>query len=322
MNVFMVNSPFQYVCANEARVFYKTKNNILVLKNKEDILGKEHLKSIFVEKDWDLVIKLPDSGRLFFIPKTIKILKDIGKDNEIESLFFSQYDCMITNAIKKNIVFNRHVYFDEGVRTLEEYCKYIENKNSYSRYRMLDDFIMRIQGVKRIGVNEHHDCFEMFSIFNIPDPTCKLIVNKLEFLRSKINASICYNQEGPVCFIGEGSVGCDNSLSEDEYFKILKSVSIENKKVLYFPHRSEKINIKERVMSFSNIEYQKTKYPIEFEIGLSRIELSRIYGIASSAVFTLGIIYKDIPITVIKTNEIDELITNDKHSYLRGYFGF
>lgn len=309
------------MCANEARVFYETKNNILIFKNKEGFLGKKHFKGVFVEEDWDYIIHLPDSGRLFSIPKIIKKLKKIGTNDNFKSLFFSQHECMLTNLIKKNVPFERQVYFDDGTLSLLEYFKYIENKSPYSRVRLFDDFIMQLQGIKKIGTIEQHDSFEMFTIFNIPNPSCKLTINEFVFLSSKIRSTESYELEGAVAFIGEAAVGRDNYISESEYFKQLEKVSIENERVLYFPHRTESEYIKEKVKSFKNIDYQQTEFPIELEIGLKKIKLSKIYGIASTAIYTLSIIYKEIPISIINTDENNNIFTNETHKYLKSYFG-
>lgn len=320
MNVFIVSSPFQYMCANEARVFYETKNNILIFKNKEGVLGKKHFKGVFVEEDWDYIIHLPDSGRLLSIPKTIKTLKKIGLNDNFKCLFFSQHECMLTNLIKRNVLFERQVYFDDGTLSLFEYYKYIKCKQSYSRVRRIDDFIMQIQGIKKIGTIEHHESFEMFTIFNIANPSCKLSINNFKNLASKIKAEDCYDSSAAVAFIGEAAVGHVDYISENEYFKQLEKIATDNKKVLYFPHRSESEHIKNRVKSFSNVDYQKTSFPIELEIGMKKLKISKIYGIASTAIYTLSIIYKDIPISIIDTEENSNIFTNETHSYLKKYF--
>lgn len=46
MNLFSVTSPFQYICAIEAKAHYKTKNNILLLVEQASELGLSQQEKI------------------------------------------------------------------------------------------------------------------------------------------------------------------------------------------------------------------------------------------------------------------------------------
>ncbi len=69
MNVFLVTSPFQYICANEAREYFNTKNNLLVLVEQDTPRGQKNMDHIFDQSKWDNIIRLPRTNRTFQVPK-------------------------------------------------------------------------------------------------------------------------------------------------------------------------------------------------------------------------------------------------------------
>ncbi len=88
MNVFLVTSPFQYICATEAREAYQTKNNLLILVNQDTEAGRKHLSRVFDATSWDHIIEVGRNNRTFVIPKIIKQVKNLVGSGEIEHLFF------------------------------------------------------------------------------------------------------------------------------------------------------------------------------------------------------------------------------------------
>ena len=87
MNIFLVTSPLQYICAEEALYEYKTNNNILVLVEQNEESGIKHLKNVFNEKKWDTVIKIKSNQRTITLPKVIKRINSLSKNKEIEHFF-------------------------------------------------------------------------------------------------------------------------------------------------------------------------------------------------------------------------------------------
>lgn len=322
MNIFIVSSPFQYICANEARVFFNTKDNVLVLKTKQTNIGKIQFNSIIIESDWDYIFHQPDSGRLASIPKTIKKLIKLSErlESKKNTLYFSQYQCMLTNLIRRNLNHHRQVYFDDGIQTLKEYYEYIEKKVTYSRPRFFDDIIIQLQGIKKIGSLEYNDNLEIFSIFNIPNPTCRLHINTLSALRNTMNIKEQFDSEGAIGFIGEGNVGEEKTISESEYLNKINKVCSSRKKVIYFPHRRESEELKNKIKNIKNIKYHTPEYPIELEIYKKNIKLSKIYGMASTATYTLSIVYKEIPIEIIRFKGLPNLLPKESYEYLVSYF--
>lgn len=304
MNIFFVSSPFQYICANEARVFYKTKNNILILEIKDTERGINQINDLIIASDWDSIFHIEKSSRTLATPRLIKNLKEIANKNNynFESFFFSEYRSWIINLIKRNIEFRRHVYFDDGTATLYEYDEYIKNKVTFYRPRLLQDLLIQLQGCKKIGRLEFDESLELFTIFNIKNSICKLKSNQLNELRKNISANKAFDENAPAGIIGQGAVGEDDNISLADYFNHIEEIASAHKEVLYFPHRSETNEVESKVKTIKNIIYHKSKKPLELEIACENIALSCLYGMVSTALYTLSIVYKEIPINLIDTN--------------------
>lgn len=81
MNLFFVSSPFQLINAMEAISYYKCKNNILILREQENILAESHIDNIIEYNDWDTIIRLPKKSKPSIYPRLVSLLKKIKKIN-------------------------------------------------------------------------------------------------------------------------------------------------------------------------------------------------------------------------------------------------
>ncbi|EIV8496212.1 alpha-2,8-polysialyltransferase family protein [Vibrio vulnificus] len=298
MNVFLVTSPFQYICATEAREAYQTKNNLLILVNQDTEAGRKHLSRVFDSTSWDHIIEVGRNNRTFVIPKIIKQVKNLVGSGEIEHLFFSEYTSWRTRMFQRNLSAKKLVFIDDGMANLYEYYNFIKDKKPFTRKRFILDLLVELQGCKKIGTIPYADNFEMFSIFNIPDPVCPLKLNHLNVMRDKIGAAECYDPNGRVAFVGEGAIGDKNQPSIENYLSRLeKMVNSTPAGIIYFPHRTESQEVATLVKQLPNLKYHKSESPIEFEIAEKHIKISLITGVTSTALFTLSLLYKEVPIS-------------------------
>tara|TARA_Y100000588_G_C14276842_1_gene934771 strand:+ start:1521 stop:2504 length:984 start_codon:yes stop_codon:yes gene_type:complete len=310
MNIFLVTSPLQYICAEEALYEYKTNNNILVLVEQNEESGIKHLKNVFNEKKWDTVIKIKSNQRTITLPKVIKRINSLSKNKEIEHFFFGEYKSFRTRLFMRNITCKKWVFFDDGMATLFDYYDYIHEKRDFTRNRFLQDIILRIQGCKPIGTMPFSEKLEIFTMFDIPDCVCQTKKNNLTTMRLAMKAHECYSPSAPVGFIGEGAIGDKfgkrEQPSKAEYLQQLKDYRASTEStIIYFPHRTETEDVKLEVMKIDNLLYHNTELPLELEIATKKIKLSKLTGIASTALYTLSILYKEIPIDAHKINMLD-----------------
>lgn len=320
MNIFLVTSPFQYICANEARFSYQTTNNVLILEINDSRTGISQLIDLVDTSDWEHIIYISSKSRTITTPRLIKKIIKLSTDGKFEHFFFAEYNSWRVNLIKRNINFLKHIYFDDGTATLFEYDENIKNKKAYHRPRVLQDFLVRMQGCQKIGKLEYNKSLEIFSIFDISDPVCNIQRNTLAELRKKIHAGQCYDSTAPVGIIGQGAVGEKGHISVSDYIEKIESISHNQDAIIYFPHRSESAEVTNKIKLFKNIIYHHSEKPLELEIADKKIKLSHLYGIASTALYTMSIIYKEIPISTFDIQNSKETRTSRISEYLQNHF--
>lgn len=320
MNVFLVTSPFQYICANEARISYKTKGNLLVIIEQNSSIGKKQMSSLLNKQDWDHIIYFPRNNRTFTTPKIIKSIRNLS-NGSLGTLFYSEYNAWRSKLIIRNLPFKKHIFFDDGTMTFFDYYDYIEPKNTFYRPRWLQDIQLRLQGIKPIGKLDFFENTEIFSIFQFPNCVTKYKENTLDTLRNNSENHVLQLTTCDV-FIGQGSVDEKNRITVDEYIKMIKS-SLKNSEypLLYIPHRTEASHVTEKVKNINNITYHQPKFPIEIELSKNKIIPNKIIGLSSTALYTLSKIYPHAKIQLVEQRlaaqgERDKRIQR----YLKDYF--
>lgn len=320
MNVFLVTSPFQYICANEARVAYGSKNNLLVLIEQDNPIGKKQMEALFNEQDWDHVINYPRNNRTFITPKIIKTIDKLS-NGCLDTLFYSEYYAWRSKLIIRNLSFKKHVFFDDGTMTFFDYYDHIEPKNTFYRPRLLQDFQLRLQGIKPIGKLAYFENTEIFSIFKFPNCVTKYKENTLETLNphqeDKVKQLTPYD-----IFIGQGSVDEKGRITIDEYIKMIKSsLTKSDYPILYIPHRTEASHVTDKIKKIKNLTYHQPNFPIEIELSKNAITPHRIIGLSSTALYTLSKIHPNSPIELVEQKNVAQGERDKRiQHYLSEYF--
>lgn len=307
MNVFLVTSPFQYICALEAKSHYQTKNNILLLVNQESEPGITQQRKLLDTNEWDYIISIGRKNRSKFVPKAIKEIQKISHNNKLEHFFHAEYNAWRTKLILRNLLIKKEVYFDDGTLTINEYEESIRSKNKFYRPRFIQDLIVRFQGCEPIGKLAQSNSLDIFTIFDIPYPEHSIIKNNFSVLINKYGYPKLYNPEAPVGFIGQGAIGHKRRKTVDEYIAEIKHFTRKhNRSIIYFPHRTEPKEVMEKVSSIPGLSYHLSKLPLEIELIDRKIELSGLVGILSTVQYTASILYKGMPIYNLKSAHISD----------------
>lgn len=294
MNVFLVNSPFQYICANEARLVYKSVENVLVLFNREHKIQQLQMSKLVEKNVWDRVIEVNEKNRTFVIPKLISNLKKTSRETPINCLFYAEYKSWTAKLIINNLEFKKEVFFDDGSATIDEYELLIRDDRAYSRKKIFNDILLRIQGCKPpINVKQSKN-FEIFTFIELQNIKHKVVKNNLTTLSKSTDL---YNSNSPIGFIGQGAVGGKNQKSVVEYIEEIKTIKEKfDKPMIYFPHRSEICEVMEEVKKIPGLVYHHSEYPLEIELSKKEISLSTLVGMLSTAMYTSNILYPNMPI--------------------------
>ena len=297
MDLFVVTSPMQYVCALEAKTFFNSQEAILLLVNQKSTLGLEQQNRLFNAKEWQNIITIDRGNRSVAVPKAIKEIKKALNGCSIQRFFYAEFNAWRTKLILKNLNIEKQIYFADGTLTLSEYPKYILPKKDFYRPRFLQDLVVRLNGCKPIGHLKPSDNLEVFTMFNLNPIAHKVHKNSLSRLKGKYGNPSLYNRDAPIGYIGQGAIGDKYQKSVSQYIKEIDTLAkSSNRKIIYFPHRTERDEVKEALQGKSYIIYHRSEYPLEIELIDKGIELSGFVGTYSTVMFTCRLLYPDMPI--------------------------
>jgi hypothetical protein len=303
MDVFLVTSPLQYICALEACHQYNSSENILVLIEQKASIGIKHMEAIFDGAKWTHVIRCTRDNRSFNVPKIIKQIKKIS-GGTLDRFFFSEYIAWRTKLFMRNLTFKEHIYFDDGTLTFDDYYDHIMPRKEFYRPRPFNDFLIRLNGCKPIGKLPYFENTEIFSIYEFPDCSTKYRKNNMSLLRTEIHK----NTEGfkPFSiFIGQACIDQKGHIHSEEYISLLEKYSaLASETVLYLPHRTETEAVSEKISAIKNLRFHHSNYPIEIELYRKRIQPVELMGISSTALSTLAKLYPEATIRLIHQDEI------------------
>ncbi|MGL4191274.1 MAG: glycosyltransferase 52 family protein [Vibrio sp.] len=320
MNLYLVTSPFQYICALEAKAHYKTKNNILLLIEQASEAGLNQQNKIINEDEWDHVIKTPAKGKTITLPKIIKNIIKINSGKMMDCFFNAEYNGMTAKLLIRNLDFSKEVYFDDGTLTLAEYPKYILTKEPFYRPRFMQDLFIRLQGCKPIGYLEQTKNLEIFTLFNLSPTAHKIYKNTLKHLKSHCGNPKLYNIYAPIGYIGQGAIGDKNQKSIKQYLQELESLAITyQKKIIYFPHRTEREEVRQALKNNKYIIYHQSEYPLEVELIDKNIELSAFIGNYSTVMFTCRLLYPEMPIYTTSNDHPDPIFHEELNRQFKAF---
>ena len=319
MNLFLVTSPLQYVCALEAKEYFSCKESILLLVNQKSKHGLEQQNKLLKKEDWAAVIEIERSNRSFSVPKAIKKIKELmPKGAYLERFFYAEYNAWWTKLLSRNLLIKKEVYFDDGTLTLSEYNKLILPKTSFHRPRLIQDFIIRLHGLKPVGHLPQPRSLEVFTLFNLEQAHVPIHKNNLDRLKRSYGHPALFDTSAALGFIGQGAVGDKNQKSVREYLEELETLAkLSNSKIIYFPHRTERNEVKEALMNLDYITYHRGEYPLEIELIDKNIKLSALIGTFSTVMFTCRLLYPDMPIYTLSDTHPDKIFQTELRKQLK-----
>ncbi|PMM40265.1 glycosyltransferase 52 family protein [Vibrio splendidus] len=317
MNLFVVTSPLQYICALEAKIHFKSLNNILLLVNQDSEHGLKQQKKLIKVSEWEHIISIGRDNRSKQVPSAIKQVKAMLKDQPLERLFYAEYNGWRTKLLLRNLTPEKEIYFDDGTMTLREYGTHIIPGLDYSRPRLLVDLKVRLNGCQPIGTLAQTDNLEIFSMFDLVQDRFTLHRNGLHALKAQYGNPSLYNPSAPIGIIGQGAIGDKNQPSVDEYVTSILELSEQiTTSIIYFPHRTEKAAVRQKLEGHPNIQYHYGEFPMEIELIDKKIELSALIGAYSTAMFTCRKLYPDMPIIARNVYHRDPLFLDELNKQL------
>ncbi|PFG45497.1 hypothetical protein ATG66_3790 [Vibrio sp. ES.051] len=297
MNLFLVTSPLQYLCALEAKTHFQCEQSILVLISQKSEHGLAQQNALFQPNEWQHIIQIERGNRSFSIPSVIKKVKRIIGNSPLSCFFYAEYNAWWTKLLIRNLPIEKECYFDDGTLTLLEYSEYITSKKSFYRPRLLQDFLVRSQRCQPVGRLPQSDNLHLFTFFELPPSHVKIHKNNFSRLKQTYGCADLYSPNAPIGFIGQGAVGDKRQKTTEQYLHELEQLSEHlQQKILYFPHRTEKQEVTAALKKADYITYYRNEYPLEIELIDKHIQLSALVGMFSTVMFTARTLYPKMPI--------------------------
>lgn len=299
MNLFLINSPFQLICALETKEEYKLENNILAITKQATEKSQKQLNSLVKKEDWDHIVNLPGTAKVFTVPLFIRKVKKMTEGSPLKNIIYPDYLCWRANLIIKNIDHKKSIMIDDGAMTITHYLDYLKDKKSFSRPKGFKDTLLKLMFLQPVKNIKFRDNFELYSTFHFPCEDFIKKTNNLNVLKHHIKNTSVMNNSSPAAFIGQGYIGSIAKI-KDYIKKIDTFHNIVKKDIIYFPHRAESSEVKKAVSNLDYIIYHDSEWPIELELSEKSISISSIGGVMSTALYTLSLIYSDIKIYNIR----------------------
>lgn len=304
-NLFIVRSPLQLVNAIEARDYFKTENNLLCIIHNRSISNSQQMKALLSLVEWDVIFELNAENKKNNFFKNIRLIYKLRQYT---------YDYIITGDVGSlNIPFisslqKNHVYLvDDGTATFNLHKGTLNPK--VGRKKNIDNFIKKYRYIL-FGLNYdlYHETINYFTIFDIiPHRQEKVLNNRFEFLKRNFLDNI-EKETDIVYLLGQNFVEI-NAMTQKTYLNYLNKIKeyYKHKKILYYPHRSEKITPEYDTLSSETFVIKSANQPIELELVMRGIYPMHIASFTSSALFTLHHIFSDANIDSFLINPKDLL---------------
>jgi len=304
MNVYIINSPLQLLSAIEAKLHFKTKNDILVIMYCADERSKKQIDTILTLYKWPTIILLNRESKPFRIPKLIKSIQKYG--DTIDTLFASSAYNLNSQAVISNFPVDNICYIDDGMSFINFNEKYLKTS---SPEIPLPNLLLRLsllaQGISLKVDTNFIDKLTVFTMLPIKNCTRPIVYNELPWLKSNTKIS----KQTKIGFIGQAEIvgNKKHELSLNQHISFLTKIhQVTQSEIIYFPHRRENKDQLKALEKLSFVDLHNSKLPLELEVAIEGIGLSLLIGYTSTALYTMSHLYKTIEVYFIKPSAFME----------------
>jgi len=303
MNLFIIESPFQLFCAQEALRHFSCKENQLVILYSPEYRNNAQIKATLEKDIWKQVSEVyrHAMGSLSYMTvfpyiQVAKMIYQIRK-NRYEKLFIGEYRTQLMHIFLNNLQFNEAYLLDDGTATIiiqSEYFTLSNNELAAHLNRSLGLWKKMLLGVCGLRTNPYNQLINIFSIFDLSpiNEEQKVIKNDFSFYASILNQKVI--EDNYVYFLG-GNWSEEGIISNEDYFSLLYEVrkyfNCKRKKIYYLPHRREDENKLHNLEEKLGWQIIKPDVPIELFLLREKILPSEITGFMSTALFSLSILF-------------------------------
>lgn len=318
MVIFLVDSPLQYLNAQEAKHQFQLDNSNSVLIVFEGVSKKNfrQIKSLVDIDDWNKVHFLRYNQHRVFRYLLVPYLNLLRRKYEpIEKVFIGEYRSDLMRHFS-NASLTKEIYLldDGNVSTIIH--KSIEDRIGVrKKTKKLRSFLNRMVGLK------DNDIFDInyFTIYSNErkESGRNIVTNNYEYIKSKV---VNYTVKDKIYFIGNNLPELD-IISYDTYLDKFKDIReiYKNKKIVYIPHRRESEEKLNSLSQIDGIEIRDYGEPIEFALIKDKTIPIELASFFSSALDNCYHIFGDrLKITSFKLDK--NILSNEVHEKFEEIF--
>lgn len=293
--LFILNSPFQAMCAVEAILHYKVQNPSFFIFDCEDSVKKT--KSVISSCGGDVSI-IPHAGTVALI----KFLK--GNTARDYNTFFVgdyySYDQYLI-AILLSKIKSRIVYLDDGTSTLDMLPPFCRKRSKGITSRRLAYLVLDIMSkLKRIR-STFFSIFDLSSFKQFPYETNTLSTwKKFDINHQTVGDSIFIIGTNSSVLSFKGCSYIDILQKTIEYIR----TRFPKANIYYCPHRRDKNDYSD-YLDERGLHTFSTKVSVEVDFLKQRITPRLIIGFASTALLSLKSIYPTVDVCSVHIEDIN-----------------
>ncbi len=271
--LFLVESPFQLLCAYEAMSAYALQQFTVVVrlsrKKKSDDQLKKLIDILFDENQFPKIITIGAEDRRFI--------------DYMELIFLCMY-------VALRMVMFQYIFIGNAESGVLKLATLPVSKR---KIVLLDDGIKSFLIQERSSAEKNYNMFTMLYGM-VPFDHQKVCINDFSVLKKKVLNS-CTVIDDQVLFIGT-DISEYGMVSQREYVASVKTVvdACKASKVVYIPHRLECDSKLQKLKKISGLVLKSTDYPVELYSFYNQEIPKTIYSFYSGALISLHCIYGEI----------------------------
>ena len=277
MNLLIVESPLQLICAYEAISCHPNEPYTLLIRltgrgeNDAQLIKCAQMLNIEFK-----ALKLYTSSVKLHLLMNLPLLFTLTKQ-KYHYFFIGSYFSSALKIISKMIRAERKFYLDDGAATIRAQQEIIATPEKFVNW------------------------FTFFSLKSVTQQ--EIIQHTFQHLKHENY----HTESNKKYFIGQ-PIEYMKAISETEYIENIKNICAQQTShLIYIPHRVENLNILKKLNQIENLQMLVLDVPVELYFLLQKKESpAEVYSFYSSAIITLACIFQNCKIFAIQPHTTHE----------------
>ena len=317
VRLFLVESPFQLICATEAvRVVRPDERAVLIVvkRVRHNLRNSDQIAKLLERFDWPDVrfLDLSEKSRIGRQWSIWRYLSALGKElgEPPSAVFLGEYRADVMHMFATVLAARESWLLDDGASTLRL-------RGDLDPGWDLADFAKPFGPVKRLGAHllypgktrsprdQKRFLFTAFhELFDDPRvvPNRFDLVSSFSFRKTGAGLQVVIGQK-----LSENGI-CSQEAELHALRRMTSDVRTRGAQAVYFAHRGDSSEKLRRIEEELGVTIYRPETPVEIEFITTDRPLASIAGFYSTALFSLRVLFPDVPVTAyrIAEHEIDD----------------